>query len=211
MIYHHTARATQFVSWPITFIFFNSLFKLRIYGGEKLQNIPSPFIVISNHISMYDSFVFRVVLGLFTNKLPLRFMAVKKFENQYLNILSSLWIIDILYTLFGVVVVEPGRGIDKNLERAQKIIHRGGNMVIFPEGSVIKDGNIAPFKAGAAVLAQKTSASVIPIALRFGKKGFWRREFIINIGDVIEVDENLSSEEINNMFYEKIVDLNKRG
>src|SRR3989344_914518 len=199
------AGVTQFLSWPFTFLVFYIFFNLKINGRENLQKLKPPFIIISNHISFYDSFVFRLILDPFTTKLPLRFMGVRKFDRFYLNILAQLGIVDIVYALFGVFVVEPGKGMDKNLEEARRIIKSGGNVVIYPEGSIVNGGKIDEFKLGAAVLARETSAPVLPISLRLGKKKFFNTEFVINIGESIKINNNIPPIEITNDFLERIL------
>jgi 1-acyl-sn-glycerol-3-phosphate acyltransferase len=212
--YHFTllkyyARVTQIFSWPIPFVFFNVFFKLKITGRENLKEIKSPFIIISNHISYYDSFSLRLIFGIFTLKLPLRLMAVKEFNSKCMNFLARIGIIDIVYALFGVFVVVPGLGIKRNLEEAIGIIKNGGNVVMYPEGSIMEGNKIGEFKKGAAVLALKTGAPVLPISMRLGKEGLFRREFIINIGNVIKVDQRDSSITITQMFFDIVNGLYK--
>jgi 1-acyl-sn-glycerol-3-phosphate acyltransferase len=203
------ARFTQFLSWPIAFVYFNFFFRLRISGQDNLINVRSPFIIISNHVAFYDSFVFRLVLGAFTKKLPLRFMAVNSFKSWYLNLLSKLFIIDIIYIIYGVFVVVKGRGIEKNLEEAVRIIENGGDVVIYPEGSIVHSTEIEPFKLGAAVLAKKTGVPVIPMSMRIIKRPF-RNEYIINVGSKMVVDTSLTAEEITETFYEKVKKLHRQ-
>ncbi|MES3031270.1 MAG: lysophospholipid acyltransferase family protein [Patescibacteria group bacterium] len=203
------ARTTQFLSWPFVFIFFRLFFKLEIKGRENLMVTSSPFIIISNHISEYDSFAFRLILGRASGKLPLRFMAVNKFDIWYLNVLSGLFIIDILYVIFGVFVVEEGRGIEKNLREAVRIIGNGGNVVIYPEGSITKSGQIEKFKLGAAFLAQKTQVPVIPISMKIEENIRGKDKFTINIGKPIKVSSLLSPQTITHGFQNAISDLYK--
>lgn len=203
------ARTTQFLSWPVTSLYFNTFFKLKINGRENLNKFTSPFLIISNHVAFYDSFVFRQVLGVFTRQLPLRFMAVNNFNSWYLNFLSKLRITNIVYGLFGVFVVEKGRGIDKNLEKAVRIIDNGGSIVMFPEGSISTTGTIEPFRLGAASLMKKTGVTVMPVSMLIGKKGF-RKDYIINIGEPLNVDIKLSIKEITDIFYSKVKELRDR-
>ena len=86
----HYARVTQFLMWPFVFIVANFLFKIKISGRENLEKVQSPFIIISNHIAYFDCFLFRLVLGVNSPHLPLRFMAVKKFSSRILNYLQKL-------------------------------------------------------------------------------------------------------------------------
>lgn len=202
-------RFNQFLTWPISFAIFHLLFKIKISGRENFSKLHSPFIIISNHISFYDSFLFRLVLGFITPHLPLRFVAVNSFKWSFLNFLSSLGIVDFVYLIFGVFVIVPGQGIEKNLAGAIKIIEDGGNVVMYPEGEIVIGGEIAPFKKGSAVLAQRTGAEVIPVTFNKKVGKYLRDEMIINIGEIIEVSKSESIGDIVNRFREKIVELHK--
>src|SRR4051812_2898534 len=79
-IINRFATVTQFVFWPFAYVFFNLFFSLRITGQKKFSDVRGPFIIVCNHISFYDSFLFRLVLGAWSRNLPLRFMAVDKFN-----------------------------------------------------------------------------------------------------------------------------------
>jgi 1-acyl-sn-glycerol-3-phosphate acyltransferase len=105
--------------------------------------------------------------------------------------------------LFGVFVVVKGRGIEKNLEEAVNIINNGGDIVMYPEGSIVHDDKVQPFKLGAAALAKKTGVPVIPISMKMGKKGI-RKDYIIKVGEPIRVDSSLTVKEISEIFYDKV-------
>jgi 1-acyl-sn-glycerol-3-phosphate acyltransferase len=201
------AKITQFLSWPIVFVFFRSFFDLRIEGKENLRNIRSPFIIVSNHISIYDSFWFRLVLGLNTPHLPLRFMAVKKFNWNFLNFLAAIGVVDIIYFLFGVFTIVKGKGLKKNLEEAEWIIKAGGNVVIYPEGKIIKSDEVGPFKNGAALLAQKTGSQVLPISFRLIKGDSFRRKLCVNIGESKDVQVDGKIENITEDLRKAVISL----
>lgn len=203
------AGLTQFLMWPFAFLFFKFFFKLKMNGIENIRKTPSPFIVISNHVSFYDSFVFRLVMSFFARNLPLRFMAVNSFKSWYLNFLSTIFVTDVIYALFGVLVVVRGRGINKNLVDAIRIIKNGGNVVVYPEGSIMQSDVIADFKLGAAVLAKKTNATVIPVAMKiFGNS--LRKNFIINVGECVSYDSSQTPEKISDLFRNTIDNLYKK-
>jgi 1-acyl-sn-glycerol-3-phosphate acyltransferase len=183
------SKITQYLTWPILFPLFSLFYRINIHGEENLNKIASPFIIIANHISFYDSFLFRLIIGRHISLLPLRFMAVKRFDWKFLNFLERIGIIDLLYFLFGVLVVVKGRGLKRNLEESIKIIKAGGNVVIYPEGKIVSDGNIGEFKIGAAILAQKTGVAVLPVSFGLGKRFFIRRGLDINIGAPVTISE----------------------
>ncbi|MCX6719159.1 MAG: lysophospholipid acyltransferase family protein [Candidatus Taylorbacteria bacterium] len=201
------ARITQYVTWPFIYIIFNFFYCLKIQGRENFKNIQRPFVIIANHVDPYHSFVFRLVLGPATPHLPLRFMAVTKFEWKSLNFLASIGVIDFVYSLFGVFTIVPGLGIDKNLEKARDIIKAGGSIVIYPEGKINDKGGVAPFKKGAAVLIKETGVSTIPVSFRLGRRNFWWRELTVNVGKPILISKNNSVEKITDIFHKEVAEL----
>lgn len=204
-------RISQFLTWPILSILFRSVFEIRISGQEVFRNARSPFIIIANHTSFYDSFLFRLALGLWTPHLPLRFMAVTKFEKSFLNFFASMGIIDFVYSLFGVFTVTPGLGIDKNIEKAKKIISNNGNIVIYPEGRIADNGHVEPFKKGAAVLYKQTGVNVIPVSFRRCKCKIFRKIIFINVGKAISISRNRSVEDITDQYHRIVSELYGKG
>ena len=203
---------TQFLTWPLAYVFFHSLYKVRISGRENLKKVRSPFMIVSNHVASYDSFFFRLVLGAWTSHLPLRFMAVDKFDYKHLNFLTKIGFIKVIYTLFGVFVVVPGLGLEANLKTATDIILGGGNVVIYPEGKIVKKDTIAPFKRGASVLIQRTKVPVLPVSFRIsGEEGRAKKILTATIGEVLWIPENITEDETTQVLYNSISNLYTRG
>jgi 1-acyl-sn-glycerol-3-phosphate acyltransferase len=138
-------------------------------------------------------------------------MAVRKFVYPHLNFLTKIGFIDFIYKLFGVFVVVPGLGVEENLKEAIYIIKNGGNVVIYPEGKIVKKDSVAPFKRGAAVLELKTGAGVLPISFRItGVEGRARKQITAHIGEPIWIPEGMTEDEITQVFYNSIVSLYER-
>ncbi len=203
-IINQFARITQFCTWPIAYILFHIMFRLTMTGREHFKAVHSPFIIVSNHISFYDSFLFRLILGFATPHLPLRFMAVKKFNSPVMNFFSVVGFVDIVYALFGVFTVIPKKGIEENLKKPIHIIEQGGSIVVYPEGSIMPDGKVGPFRNGAALLAQKTGASVLPLSFRQGNHKFFRRELYVNIGAPHTVARDIPCLEVSQAMWNEV-------
>lgn len=54
----------------------------------------------------------------------------------------------------------------KALTRSEHSVRNGLPVVVFPEGRISQDGRLADFKRGAFLLAQRTDASLVPVAIR---------------------------------------------
>lgn len=200
-------RVSQFLTWPFLFIYFHTFFRVKIRGMENFHSVKSPFIVIANHVAMYDSFLFRLALGFYTPHLPLRFMAVRRFNFPFLNFLSKIGVVSFIYALFGVFIVVPGEGLDKNLSEARSIIRSGGNVAIFPEGKIVDKGKIAVFHKGAAVLAAETGVSVVPVAFHLGQRRLFRRSLAITVGEAIPTVRGTSVQSATNIFFGRVCEM----
>lgn len=184
----HWARINQFLTWFIIAPLSKVFFELDIQGRQEFGRVRGPFIIIANHVRFYDSFLFRVILGLWTPHMPLRFMAVKRnFHARWMNILARMGVMSVIYSLFGAFIVTPGKGIRANLERARVILEQGGVVVIYPEGKIVRDAAPGQFRNGSAFLAKETGAPIIPVVFRVRCKRLWRRKISIRIGKPISL------------------------
>ena len=135
---------------------FKVLYKLKFKG---LENVPTDknerYIVAINHTCALDP----VFVAIPKNVPPLHFMAkVELFQNPIAG-----WVIEHLYGF----PVRRGKGDTSAIEYGEKIIEEGHVMAICPEGKRVKDKDGVPQKAksGVALIASKTKASVLPVAI----------------------------------------------
>lgn len=163
------AATTQFLSWFIFWPLFNLAFDLTISGRENLKGAHSPLIMIANHSRFYDSFLFRVAVGPFSRLLPMRFMAVIKFADPFLNLMRKIGVVQFVYGLFGVFVVEHGLGLQKNLHRAKGILKNKGIVAMFPEGRMVRKGEMSFFRRGVSALALSSHVPVLPLGIKITK------------------------------------------
>lgn len=186
----------QFITWPILIVLFNLSFNLKILGRKNLKGLSGPLLIIANHKTFFDSFIFRVVLGFNSKLLPLRFMGAINFQEKWLNFLAKIKIISFIYKIFGVFLVIHGEGLEKALEMPKKILENNGVVLIYPEGKMIYEDYIGKFKRGALVLAQTTGITVLPVSLKkMNESKKFRKKFIVNFGKTFVLKQNLSYEE----------------
>lgn len=153
------------------------LFPTTVEGLEKLPK--SGVLLCPNHSSNWDP----VLLG---TRLPVNYrlhaMAKEElFENPVLG-----WIIRRL----GAFPVTRGSNDISTVRTAIQVIKEGDNLLIFPEGTVVRngvgyiDGLPAHAKAGVAMIGVRTGATLVPVFMD-GEKKLFRRTRII-IGDPYE-------------------------
>lgn len=155
----------------IVFFIFHYLAKWEVYG---LENIPEEGAVIlaSNHESYWDP----VVIGAVCPR-KVRFMARK----ELFSIILLGWIIRSFKAFPVDREVSDRAAIKSSLE----ILKNGEVLALFPEGTRIRDRRLGEFKNGASLIALKSGAPVVPIALINTRNIFskgWFRKFKVHIG-----------------------------
>lgn len=149
----------QYKLYNIVKIIFRPLVKL-VYGlkYKGLENIPpegTRYIVAINHTCAFDP----VFASSPKEMPPLHFMGkAELFKNPI-----AAWFLTHMYSF----PVKRGKGDTTAIEYGEKIIEEGHVMAICPEGKRIKDKDGVPqrAKAGVALIAKATNASVLPVAI----------------------------------------------
>ena len=162
--------------------------KMRIAQGEG-------FCFISNHTSILD-------VMLIIGKLRIKAGFVTKKEIAYIPF------INIVIVLIHSVLMDRNslKKSVKSIHRATKNIKKGISMLIFPEGTRSKTGEIAPFKHGSFRLATESGARLVPITIKGLRPSFEQRKHIfqrsecyLHIGDPIDVPKASEREAVNEM------------
>jgi 1-acyl-sn-glycerol-3-phosphate acyltransferase len=163
-------------AWCTVVLWMSKVFCGLRYEVEGLERInpQQPAIVLSNHQSAWETLALRHIL-------PMQSVLLKR----------SLLMFPIWGWALGMV--KP-IAIDRNnqraalrilLEKGAVYLNEGLWIVIFPEGTRTAAGEVRKFSAGGAMLAQKTSFPVIPVAHNAGD--FWPRYSFLKYPGVIKV------------------------
>src|SRR5438876_8275575 len=135
-------------------ILWTSRVRLDISGTENL--LPGvPYVLCVNHQSHMD---IPIVLA----ALPIQFRFAAKHELFRIPFLG--WHL----RRSGHVPIdrENPRAAIRSLSQAARTIQSGTPVVIFPEGGTSQDGSIHPFKGGGFMLATRSGAEAVPVAIR---------------------------------------------
>lgn len=153
--------------------FFYLVHPCRLIGREKLPDRGGLFC--ANHSSLSDPVCLIAALGPRPQLHPMA-----KAEFMRTPVLG--W----LLKKAGVFAVERGKSDVGAIKTAMKYLKNGESVLIFPEGTRIKDGvdkngNESEGKAGAAMLAVRTGVPLVPVYIPSKKR--WFRFTNIVIGD----------------------------
>ena len=140
------------VIWGKTLSFIFNI-KLKLKGKHNLQD--RNYIFASNHASLID--------------IPLLLIAVNRYTVFIAKSeLSKIPIFKSILDMAGFIFVDRKnndsavKSMNNLMEDIKKIPR---SVAIFPEGTRTSDGNLLPFKKGAAIFAINTDIPVVPVAI----------------------------------------------
>ena len=128
---------------------------LRIEGAENFAKLRHPALVIANHTSHFDAVI---ALSLLPPRLYRRTAVVAAADRFYTQKWKAAW-----YSLrFNAVPITRGGG-RAALSYCEQLIQDRWSLLIFPEGTRSKTGDLLPFHPGPAILALGQGIPVLPI------------------------------------------------
>jgi 1-acyl-sn-glycerol-3-phosphate acyltransferase len=138
-------------------ILLSVLLRLEFQG---LANTPpdGPLIVAVNHTSFLDPLVSIVFIP--RTVFPLG--KIELFEKRFVG-----WI----FPAYGVIPIRRGQIDRQAIRRSLRRLRDGGVLLVAPEGTRSDDGRLQPGRNGTAVLAARTGAAILPVAI-WGVKDF---------------------------------------
>jgi 1-acyl-sn-glycerol-3-phosphate acyltransferases len=144
------------------------LFRLEARGEEHIPE-HGPVILASNHISNFDP----PTVGIYVRR-KVHFMAKEE--------LFRIPVFGALIKSFGAFPVKRG-GVSKDaIKSAIELLKAGNVMGIFPEGTRGSEGSA---KKGAAMIALRSEAAVVPVAIIGSYKPF--RKMLVCYGQPIDL------------------------
>lgn len=141
-------KASRF--WAMTIFRLCPGWKIKKEGFGNID-MSKPYVVIVNHQSVLDIPLMYV--------LPFNFKWVSKKE-------VLKWpAFGLVLRMHGDIIIDRGNPTSaiRMIDEAKKRLDNGTSIVIFPEGTRSRSGEIGRFKEGAFLLAQKAGVSILPV------------------------------------------------
>ncbi len=131
-------------------VILSAFFGLRATGRKNLPKT-GPALMVSNHLSYLDVFLLGILLPR-----PLNYVAR---STLFVPGLGAL-----IHSVGGFPIQRDGLGASGMKETLRRL-RNGGIVVLFPEGTRSRDGDLGEIKAGIALLASRAKVAVVPAAV----------------------------------------------
>lgn len=160
-------------------------FLIGILRGMEVrgtENIPSrgAALIASNHVAYFDP----PLIGSASPR-EFHYMAKKElFENSLLG-----WLIN----KYNAIPISRGSFDREGIKKATEVLKKGNALLVFPEGTRSKDGDLKEPKLGVAKLALETGSPIVPACIDYSggwlKAFFQRKKIKIRFGSPISPGE----------------------
>ena len=146
--------------------------RVKVEGKERI-NPAEMYIYMSNHVSNLDP-------PILIPHIPRRSSVLVKKE------LFSVPILGQAMHLADLVSVDRSNreAAVNSMRQAEKVMGRGLNLMVFPEGTRSRDGRLLPFKKGPFYLAMDSGIPVVPVTILGSEKLMPKGSMLIRPGTV---------------------------
>ncbi len=162
------------VFWPI----YKFFVRLEVVGRENLEGLKLPVIIASNHTSELDATCFSLAFPMFSSVFPLYYVSNPKERYKTFGWRGYVYG-GRFFNMLGAYSIHTGhKNYGVSIEDHIRLLMKGRNVFIFPEGKRTVDGNMNPPRGGLGYMVYITGSDVLPIAIDTFFNITWRDFFM---------------------------------
>jgi long-chain acyl-CoA synthetase len=162
------------VVWPFTRVMARPV----VRDKRNLESLDGPLVFICNHVTLADQALVMFALpGRIRRRLAIamdgELLREMRHPPSSINPFKRLvWKLEyfLVVLFFNVFSMPQKSGFRHSFAFAGELMDQGFSILIFPEGTRTKDGEMKPFRVGTGLLISKLNTSVVPISL----DGLWK-------------------------------------
>jgi 1-acyl-sn-glycerol-3-phosphate acyltransferase len=133
----------------------------RVYGREVFSRLPHPVILVANHSSHLDT-------PTILRALPLKWRqrtAVAAAADYFYKRRAVASMVALIFNT--VPLLRQGGGVNNGAtEHVDRLLDQRWNLLMFPEGTRSRSGELGKMRSGAAAIAQAHDIPILPIYLK---------------------------------------------
>ena len=143
---------------------------IYLHGKRPKGIYRGKFIAASNHISFLDP----IVIGTVIKLRRVTFVSTKELIDK------NPW----FFKGIGCIEIDKENPTVETFKEVKQMLYRGHPVVVFPEGTVVRDQDVQLFKTGIMMMAMMSEADIIPMYL--GKRETFKQRKVAIVGDRIK-------------------------
>jgi 1-acyl-sn-glycerol-3-phosphate acyltransferase len=128
----------------------------RVHGREYLEHLEEPAIICPTHASHLDVSAVRLALGPRHRRRLAPAAAADYFTTSRVRWFFAAWLGSFPF----VRAASPD-----SITAAERLLASGWSVILFPEGTRSRTGEVGRFRPGAGLLARRTGRQVLPVRI----------------------------------------------
>lgn len=162
------------IARPIVGLLLKTILPVKYHNAERLD-IDPPYILIANHLSMFDPVLMAVVV----RKHQIRFVGKKELCKNRL----AAW----LFKHLNMIPVDRHNSDMEAMRACMRVTREGGILGIFPEGTRHHEGLMTQMESGIGLIALRSRVPLMPIYISGKVKPF--RRLHVYVGEEIPTED----------------------
>ncbi len=160
-----------FIGYNILWLLARGFFSLKTYGRNNFPQ-KGKVIIAPNHMSYFDP----PIVGVAVRR---EIYSLGKKELFRISLFGKI------LKAINVLPIKRGGASGGSLKKVIECLNRGEGVVVFPEGTRSRDGNIGKAKRGIGLLVVKAKAPVLPVLVEYSNNFFNFKSVKVKFGKLL--------------------------